>query len=65
MKLTKRDVDDLITMILHIRKDISYGNGGTFITGETDKDGDWELDEKDLEKVLRAIGLIKTIIITK
>lgn len=57
-KLSKRQVDDLLTMIEHTRRDLKYGEGGTF------NDGKENIDSKDVRKVERAIDWIKVFILS-
>lgn len=58
MKLTTRQIDDLLTLIEHTRTDLSYGEGGSFNYGEG-------FDEKDAKKAERAIAIIKQLIILR
>lgn len=57
MKLTNRQINDLLNMVDHTRRDISYGEGGTFGDGES-------CDKKTLKSVERAIKVINLIILT-
>jgi len=57
MKLSKKKIDDLLNMIDHSRRDISYGEGGTFGDGN-------DYDKKAIKSVERAIETIKKIILT-
>ena len=61
MKLSKRTIDDLLTMIQHSRADISFREGGSF--NKEDKNCDWPFDPIDAKKVERAIEWIKKLII--
>jgi len=60
MKLSKQTVDDLLTLIEHVRTDVSYGCGGTFNLGEDDS-----YDEKSVKKAERGIDFIKKLIIDR
>ena len=60
--MNKRNIDDLLTLIEHTRRDISYGWGGTF-GGEYYKDGEEKFDEVSARKAERAIEFIKKIIL--
>lgn len=53
--------DDLITMIEHSRRDMGYGENGSF--NREGKDQDYEFDTKDAKKVIRAIDFIKRLIL--
>ncbi len=65
MKLSKKQIDDLLTLVDHTRKDIGYGWGGTYGGyDESDKGAERE-SEKNIRKSERAIELIKQIIITR
>ena len=59
MKLSKRTIDDLLTMIRHTRIDISYDGGGSYNKG----DSNHSHDPKDARKSERAIEFIKKLII--
>jgi hypothetical protein len=56
-KLSKRDIEDLLTMIRHTRADISYNEGGSY------NDMEDNVDDKDVAASKRAIEIIKKIIL--
>lgn len=60
MKLTQRQVNDLLTLIEHARTDIAYKEGGTYV----DLDDDDKADEKAIRASERAIEFIKKLIVT-
>jgi hypothetical protein len=57
MKISERTIDDLLTLIEHSHRDMSYGGGGSY-TSENCED----YNKKDGKKALRAIEFIKKII---
>lgn len=59
MKISNTTVNDLLTLIDHTRRDIQYGEGGTYNEGED------EIDTKAIKQAERAIDFIKQIIILK
>ncbi len=65
MKLSQRQINDLLNLIDHSRRDISYGQGGSFGGyEEEDKKAEKE-SEKEIKSAERAIELIKTIIMQR
>jgi hypothetical protein len=62
MKLSKRTIEDLLTLISHVRADINYGGNGTY--NKDDGHGGYAFDEKDGKKSERAIEAIKKIILS-
>lgn len=58
VKLTKREIEDFLELISHVRTDISFGEGGTFNKWE-----DGSFDEKAVKKVQRAIDRLKIIMV--
>lgn len=60
MKLSPRQIDDLLTLVEHTRTDLSYYEGGSYTedSGET-------FNKKDAKKSERAIELIKKIILER
>lgn len=65
MKLTEKQVDDLLTLVDHARKDIGYGWGGSYGGyEESDKEEKREANKK-IKKSERAIELIKKIILER
>ena len=62
MKLTQKEINNLIVMIQHSRIDMSYGEGGTF--NYTDKNGTSDYDEKEAKRVEQAMITIKRLILT-
>lgn len=65
MKLSPKQVNDLLNLIDHARKDISYGWGGSYGGyDESDKKAEKE-SEKAIKSSERAIELIKKIIIQR
>jgi hypothetical protein len=65
MKFTKRQVEDLQTLMRHSAEDIDYGAGGTFNCDENGERGGDEYDKKAAESAKRAIFLIADIITGK
>lgn len=59
MKLSQKQVNEILTLIGHVRNDISFGAGGTFV--------DWEKDDypdlKEIKKVENAINTLKVLCI--
>lgn len=65
MRLTKKDVDCLLTLVEHTRQDLSYGWGGTYGDGSSDDSGkNSGIDKKEVTKALRGIDVIKRLILT-
>lgn len=61
MKISQRTINDLLTLISHARRDISYEQGGTYNTGADGED----FDTKEAKASERAIDFIKELILTK
>lgn len=61
MKISKRTVDDLITLIEHVHQDISFNGGGTFCKHDLDNSH----DPVDARKAERAITFIKKLILDR
>lgn len=57
IRFTKRECDDFLTLIHHMRNNIAYGEGGTF------NDGDDNVDTKEVKKVERAIERLKVLLV--
>ncbi len=65
MKLTPKQINDLLNLIDHARKDIGYGWGGTYGGYE---ESDKREEKKSIASVKsseRAIEIIKTIIMQR
>ena len=60
MKLNKKQIDDLCTLIDHVRSDIAYDAGGTFALNAG---MDELIDTKAVQSAERAIDIIKQIIL--
>lgn len=66
MKLSPREVDDLLTLVEHARMDIAFGSEGSYLNiGEMDAESRGGADKKAIKKSERAIDLIKRIIIQR
>ena len=63
MKLSQKRIDDLLTLIEHSRRDIRYGEGGSYNmdAGGTES----AFDEKSAKKSERAIEFIQDLILTR
>jgi hypothetical protein len=59
MKLSNKAIDDLLTLVDHVRRDISYGEGGTYTTVDNSS-----VDKVAIKKAERAIDFIKGFIIS-
>jgi len=59
MKLTRQQARDLLTMIEHSRRDISFREGGSFV----DLNNEEEVDHVAVKSVERAIDVIKQLIL--
>lgn len=53
--MTIKEKNDLATLIDHVRRDISFREGGTFCDGE-------DFDKKEVAVAERAIATIKRLI---
>jgi hypothetical protein len=58
MKISDRTVNDLLNLVGHARRDISYREGGSY------GDGD-DFDKKAIKSSERAIDFIKEIILQR
>lgn len=56
LNLTKKEKKNLLELIEHAERDISYGDGGTYGSGNED------FDEKAAKRVQDAIGVIRFIL---
>lgn len=57
---TKRDIDDLLVLIHHVCRDISYGGEGSYVK---DVGGDNVFDGMDAKKAQRAIEVLKRLLL--
>lgn len=57
LQLSKRDKEDLLNIIDHTRRNLSWGEGGSFI------DDDGNSDPKQAKSAERGIELIKQLVI--
>lgn len=65
MKLSQRQIDDLLVLISHARIDMNYGSDGSYNIPSNKGNGDYKFDEKDAKKTLRAIDYVKKFIFEK
>lgn len=55
--LTKKQAE---AVIHHLKRDMDFGTQGSFVKDETDKNGDYLLDTKDIGLVQEAIRRIES-----
>ncbi len=56
MKLTKRDIEDLVVLVNHAQQDVRYGSEGNYVYRLN------KFDEKEAKRVKRAIELIDKMV---
>ena len=54
LKLSKKEVAEIEELLWHVRRDISYGGGGTFSKGD-------EYDTPDVKAIARVESAIKSL----
>ena len=60
MKLSKQTILDLLVLMHHAKRDISFDEGGSYTC--EDKKGNWIFDKKEAKQADRAINFIIKLI---
>ena len=62
MKLNKKNIEDLLILIQHTQKDVSFDSGGSY--GYDDgKSPEYVFDVKEAESAVRAIKIIEKLVL--
>jgi hypothetical protein len=63
-KLSTKDINDVCTLIEHVRLDLGYGTNGTFGYGGDETKEDERRFNQEVKATERAINIIKRLILT-
>jgi hypothetical protein len=63
-KLSQKDINDLCTLIEHVRTDLSYGFNGTYGYGGDESKDEEKRFNQETKATIRAIDIIKKLILT-